>query len=343
MDMNSLSIGPFSEGFIRVATTVDPATSNMKFSGAIEVLARHHASADDDANSNMPRLARHPVAVELLEREPANKAAGHIVEVPIRMFFNKTSNALTVKYQAYDSAGRPVCVGNGCNAKRTSIVEGGQPVSIRTPCVGSEACEFANTGEVACRRQVKMPVQLKQQDNPLSVFEVRTSSYNAYKALRAQLELIESRFGGLRHVPLKLKLWQASNEASNFELFDLFKLTLDSKTEVDAMREAKKAREEEVECGLAAEQDATYEKLQAGAGDDGGIEIAFDDFNEVQDFYRPIATPKPERRKGSQSVASTMTRKTPPKTAPNLAADLISSSLQKASLGTSAEQTTSTA
>ena len=52
-----------------------------------------------------------------------------------------------------------------------------------------------------------MSVQIPGQDNPLSTFEVRSSSYNSYKTLKGQLELVERRFGGLRHVPLRLQIW----------------------------------------------------------------------------------------------------------------------------------------
>lgn len=341
MDMKSLSIGPFNEGFIRVATTSDPASTETKFTGEIEILARHHTRLPSEIDGERMRLASHPAGKMLLEREAANKAAGKLVEVPIRMFFNKTANALTVKYQAFDGEGRPVCVGDGCNARRTSLIEGNQPVTVDAPCAGSEDCEFAQSGVVSCRRQVKMPVQIKGQANALSVFEVRTSSFNAYKTLRAQLELIESRFGGLRHVPIKLSLWQASNEASSFEPFDVFKLSLDGNSEVEVMRQAKKERDEEKDCGLVSDQDAIYEKLQNGDAD-SKLSLAFDDFNEISDFYAPVAIPKSERRKGSQSASLPLTKRHARSSAPHLAADLISSSLAQAGLAPAAEQSTST-
>lgn len=341
MDMKSLSIGPFNEGFIRVAAISDPASAETKFTGEIEILARHHTRLPSEISGEQIRLASHPAGQMLLEREAANKAAGKLVEVPIRMFFNKTANALTVKYQAFDGEGRPVCVGDGCNARRTSLIEGNQPVTMDAPCAGSEGCEFAQSGVVSCRRQVKMPVQIKGQANALSVFEVRTSSFNAYKTLRAQLELIESRFGGLRHVPIKLSLWQASTEASSFEPFDVFKLSLDGGSEVEVMRQAKKDREEEKEAGLVSDHDAIFEKLQSGEADNK-LSLAFDDFNEISDFYAPVAIPKAERRKGSPLGSSSPTKRHARSAAPNLAADLISSSLAQAGLAPAAEQLTPT-
>lgn len=334
MDMNSLSVGPFNEGFIRIATSIDSESRAVRFHGAMEVLARHHERPEANPTGTTPCLAKHSMAGELVEKVGKNKLASAIVEIPIRMFFNKAVNSLSVKYQAYDESGKPVCIGDGCSAMRTATPEASGPVTVKTPCLGPDTCEYANSGEATCRRQVKMPVQIKDQENPFSVFEVRTSSYNAYKALRSQLALIESRFQGLRHVPLKLSLWKASNEASNFEAFDLFKLQLDATSEIDAMREVQRARKDELECGLISDHDNAFEKLLAATKG----QLAFDDFTDVRDFYTQAVSPQKGRRKGTNSLAQEI-RKTGKKGAgTSFAADLISSSLKSAANGTQTGQ-----
>ena len=107
------------------------------------------------------------------------------------------------------------------------------------------------------------------------------------------------------------------------------------------MRQAKKDREEEQEAGLVSDQDAIFEKLQNGEAN-SKLSLAFDDFNEISDFYAPVAIPKTERRKGSQPASLPLTKRHARSSAPHLAADLISSSLAQAGLAPAAEQSTST-
>ncbi|MDP3310184.1 MAG: hypothetical protein Q8S56_04380, partial [Polaromonas sp.] len=116
---------------------------------------------------------------------------------------------------------------------------------------------------------------------------------------------------------------------------------LDGGSEVEVMRQAKKDREEEKEAGLVSDQDAIFEKLQSGEAD-SKLSLAFDDFNEISDFYAPVAIPKTERRKASQSASSSLTKRHVRSSAPHLAADLISSSLAQAGLSPAAEQSSPT-
>ena len=275
MNLNNTPVRPFAEGFIRVATTTEPETEKVVFSGSMEVLARHHQARAPDLIA-APRLEKHPIS-EALMNVKANKEAQKLVEVPIRLFFNKSANALGFSYNAYALDGKPACQGDGTLAKRESVTEQNLRVVIDTPCHGPDLCEFANSGEVTCRRQVRMTVQIPNQPNPLSVFEVRSSSFNGFNTLKGQLELVEKRFGGLRHVPLKLQLWQTSNQASDLEPFDVFKVTLDAPSEVEAMKVANRARQDEKEAGLDGDTDAIYAA--------GNPDALVEDFTQVADFY----------------------------------------------------------
>ncbi|MDO9507553.1 MAG: hypothetical protein Q7J50_19610, partial [Hydrogenophaga sp.] len=120
------------------------------------------------------------------------------------------------------------------------------------------------------------------QDDPLSVFEVRSGSLNNYRTLAAQLKIVERRYGGLRHVPLKLTMWQASNQASNYEAFDLMRLSIGAPTEAQAMEQAKKAREQVAADGLVDDMDDLFI-----TGDERPTfaELMADDFQMVRDFY----------------------------------------------------------
>lgn len=327
MNLSTIPVRPFAEGIIRIATTSEPGAEKIVFDGSMEILSRHHQSREADA-IEVPRLAKHPMRDKLMEEKP-NKEAGKLVEVPIRMFFGKTSNALTVAYQAYDADGRPVCRGNGEKAKRTSLSDENVRVVMDAPCSGPETCEFVASGQARCRRQVCMSVQIPGQDNPLSTFEVRSSSYNTYKTLKGQLELVERRFGGLRHVPLKLQIWQTSNQASDFESFDVFKIALGTATELDAMKAVKIARSEESEAGLESDVDTAYTAATDGVGED--------DFEIVTDFYtqRPATA---ARRSGGALLVDQLTGAKGQVAGASLAENVIAHAMARAGEGSGKEK-----
>lgn len=325
MNLSKLPVRPFVEGIVRIATTSEPGADKVAFDGRIEVLSRHHQAREENVVA-VPRLATHPIESKLLEERP-NKDAGKLVEVPIRMFFNKTCNALSVAYQAYDNDGRPICRGNGEVAKRTSISGECVSIVVDAPCAGPESCEFVTSGQARCRRQVCMTVQIPGQENPLSTFEVRSSAYNTYKTLKGQLELVERRFGGLRHVPLKLQIWQTSNQASEFESFDVFKIALSTATELEAMKAAKNARIEEVEAGLDSDLDEAYSNMASEVGEE--------DFEIVSDFYAPRSA-KAGRRTGVASIVDQLAGAKGQGTGASLAGAMIAEAMARA--GQSAEQ-----
>lgn len=334
MNLKKIDITPFAEGIIRVASTTDLETEKTRFFGSMEILARHHQVEQKGEGSVTPKLAQHPVEAMLMAGVQENKNAGKLVEVPITLFFNKAAKAISVRYQAFDTDGRPVCMGDGENAQRLSKADDNTVLTTKTPCTGPESCDFACNGGVTCRRQVNMPVQIKGQGNPFSVFEVRTSSYHSYKALRAQLALIEVRFGGLRNVPLKLQLWQASNQASEYECFDLFKLALDGESEAKVMEQVKKARSDEADIGLGCNVDETFDHLKT---DDlfanGDLEFA-----AVSDFYKPTPSSQASaRRSGGISVAA-QAMKQSTQGGGAMAANLISSAVSAVARTRTSEQ-----
>lgn len=327
MQLQKLSIGPHVEGVIRVATNVTgdaQAGRKIEFKGELEVLARTHAQTAAEGEQ-VPKLAPHPIAEGLMQHE-ANQTAGKLVEIPVTMFFNKASNAIAAKYQAYDnSTNQPVCTGDGIKATRFSMSPEGAVLAQGVPCPGAEVCDYANSGKATCRRQVAVSVQIEGQENTLNVFEVRSSSYNSYKALRGQLALIEHRFGGLRHVPLKLKLWRASNRASEFEPFDLLELALNAADDADAMAKATTARTAAEKLGLIDAPDQVFEALRA----DAEFNQAADDFTLVEDFYNPIAGNGASRRSGTSAVVAATLGKGS-SAGQGLASDMIRGTLQAA-------------
>ena len=280
MITNTLAFGPHVEGVIRIeSSTAGDTEGNTKlvFNGSMEVHSRVHEAQD---GAERPKHQAHPITNTLMEL-PANKEAGKIKEIPIRLFFNKAQNALQSRYQAYDmNTALPVCTGDGVNALRRERMELSPGATTKVPCPGPELCDFALSGQVRCRRQVTMAVQIVGQPDPLSVFQLRSSSYYTHKALGAQLALVEKRFGGLRHVPLKLQLWESSTRRSGYEAFDLFKLVLDAASEVEAMASAKASRDAETTSGLATDIDSIFAPTE-----DEAMNRAADEFELAEPFY----------------------------------------------------------
>lgn len=303
MQLSNMFIGPFVQGIIRVATESkadENGETRLKFRNEMEVVSRHHAKIDsEEADTQQPKLAPHPIADALCKVE-ANVKAGKLVEIPIKLFFNKPENAIQARYQAYNPEGRPVCFGDGKTATRVLAGVDNQQTCTNATCAGAEVCDFAASGQVNCRRQVTMDVQIDGQDDPLSVFQVRTSSYHGYKALRGQIHLISRQFGGLRHVPLVLKLWQASSQASNYESFDVVCLALNAKTIKDAMKAVQDARTQESEAQLCGDVDEEFVPLMTNAEPNR----AFDDFDVVSDFYEPRQTARVTRRAGTSGAVT---------------------------------------
>lgn len=298
MNLQNIVIAPHAEGFIKVACEIDPLFSEQpRTRNEFLITARHHTGEQPASVESAPPLAEHPIRAKLAKPAEGGESA-QLDEIPIKLFFNKADKAIKINYQAFDANDKvraPVCSGNGRDATRLMFGEDGAPTQQQVACAGPERCEFVASGQAICRRQVRMSVQIDGQDNPFSVFEVRTSSINSYRALRAQLGVIEKRFGGLRHVPLKLTLWQASNEASGYQPFTLMQLTLNAASEVEAMQAAKTARDQLQAAGLDDDVDAALDPMDSA--EEFGLPTL--EYQGVSEFYsEPVS-----RRPGTQGAA----------------------------------------
>lgn len=291
MNLNTIPVTPHALGFIKVACEDDPLFGESRTRNEFLITQRHHAQASLQA-----KLAAHPLQ-EKLAREPDGEDAGGgktLTEIPIRLFFNKAENAISIRYQAFSTPGNmPVCAGDGKNAMRLERAADQTATMAQVACPGPELCGLVQSGQATCRRQVRMAVQIEGQNDPLSVFEVRTGSLNTYRALKAQLQLVERRFKGLRHVPLRLALWQASNEASSYEPFSLMRLEL-SDTEAEAMKAAREARQALVDAGIDDEVDAIHCEQDGDLPSVG----AGTEFQSVREFYVEHAS----RRAGAEGI-----------------------------------------
>lgn len=277
MNLDAQPTRPFSEGTIKVLAMDSVNDVRADHTEQFEIVSKVHLQqqVEGETEGVRPKFAPHPIQAVLAGN------GGPIKEIPITLFFDSPTQALRARYVAYSSAtSQCVCTGNGAQAQRLQGATG-RPETVE--CAGPENCNLVSSGTANCKRQVVMPVQIQGQDNPLSVFEVRTSSINSMNALKSQLAYLHARFKGLRHIPLKLQIWRASNDKSEFKAFDLIKLAIDAKDEIEAMTVRKKILEAEHAAGLEQVPDSLFPCEAATPTLADCIE-----FELIEDFYKPF-------------------------------------------------------
>jgi hypothetical protein len=137
----------------------------------------------------------HPLNEKLRKANP-----GKLRAIPIRFLFNDPDLNLRAEYSLFDrETGRPVCVGNGEMCKRA-----GDDGIASLPCPSPDGCAFGRTG--GCKPYGRLNVAIGDEDE-LSSFIFRTTSYNSIRTLAARLHYFGAVSGNLLAcLPLELKL-----------------------------------------------------------------------------------------------------------------------------------------
>ena len=225
----------------------------------------------------------HPLHAELESKLPkGNKGEGEgggtkkLREIPIRLMYNNPNLNFRENYTAFGKNGRPVCVGNGKDARRVN-----QGVVETVGCPGADICEFGRNNR--CKPFGRLNVQIDGQDDPFSTFIFRTSGFNSIRILRQKLQ---SMFGALNGklvgIPLSLKLRARSSRMSHGTAFYVADITLrDGMSIVAAMDEGKKYRDELAASGF---NQGWMEKEASKCLDNGRFEDAEEDFLEFEEF-----------------------------------------------------------
>mgnify|MGYP000916741801 FL=1 len=146
----------------------------------------------------------HPLDTELRKGLPDSK----LRSIPIRLLFNDPDLNLRAEYSLFDrQKGRPLCVGNGEQCRRTS-----NGAIQNLPCPAPEACELAKVG---CKPYGRLNVRIGD-DDELGTFIFRTTGFNSIRTLVARLSYFQSVSGNLLAcMPLELKLRGKSTTQSH--------------------------------------------------------------------------------------------------------------------------------
>jgi hypothetical protein len=146
----------------------------------------------------------HPLDSELRRGASDSK----LRSIPIRLLFNDPDLNLRAEYSLFDrQKGRPLCVGNGEQCRRTS-----NGTIQNLPCPAPEACELAKAG---CKPYGRLNVRIGD-DDELGTFIFRTTGFNSIRTLAARLSYFQSVSGNLLAcMPLELKLRGKSTTQSH--------------------------------------------------------------------------------------------------------------------------------
>jgi hypothetical protein len=235
----------------------------------------------------------HPLHDALLkQQEVKNNAAGQgggtqkLREIPIRLMFNNPDMNFRENYTAFDKGSRPICSGNGENARR--VVQG---MVESVGCPGAEMCEFGRANR--CKPYGRLNVQIEGQDDQFSTFIFRTSGINSIRILRQKMQSMFGAFDGkLAGVPLALKIRARSSRLSFGTAFYVADLVLrDGKSIVETIAEGKQYREELKAGGFNQEW---MEKEAQNSLENGKFEDSEEDMLEFEEFLLDADDKQPE-------------------------------------------------
>ena len=214
----------------------------------------------------------HPLHNALL----AQQDGGKLRSIPVTLLFNDPDLNLRAEYSLFDrTTGRPVCVGNGEVARR-STQDGFKSIT----CPGPQQCALGT--ELGCKPYGRLNVQIEGQEDDMGSFMFRTTGYNSIRTLAARLQYLNAVSGGrARYLPLSLKLRAKSTTQSHrapvYYVDMVIRDGLDSKQSLLQAKELAEQSNERV--------DALEAAARIGLGN-GAFEESEEEYAEVvEEFY----------------------------------------------------------
>jgi hypothetical protein len=238
----------------------------------------------------------HPLHNTLL----AQQEGGKLRSIPVNLLFNDPDLNLRAEYSLFDrKTGRPLCVGNGDVARR-STQEGYKSIT----CPGPQNCALG--AELGCKPYGRLNVQIEGQEDDLGSFMFRTTGYNSIRTLAARLQYLNAISGGkARYLPLSLKLRAKSTTQSHRAPVYYVDITMrDGINSQQALTQAKERADQSMESMEALE---TAAKLGLSNGafeetEEEGIDVVEEFFPVQQEDQQsedmPALTAMETRRVG---------------------------------------------
>lgn len=234
----------------------------------------------------------HPLQSKLAEAT----TNGKLRAIPIRLLFNAPELNLRAHYSLFDrTTGRPVCVGDGQSAWRSTTKR-----IQEFPCPSPGNCQFG--GPAGCKLFGRLNVQIDGQDDDLGTFIFRTTGYNSIRTLAARLHYFQAVSGGnCKHLPLVLRLRGKSTTLSHRTPVYYADLTLrEGVTLAEAVGIARGEAERQAEIGVGTDRLEEAARLAMANG-------SFEDSEEeapdiVEEFYPAEQDGRPDAPTASQGT-----------------------------------------
>ena len=227
----------------------------------------------------------HPLD-ETLRQQATN---GKLRSIPIRLLFNDPDLNLRAEYSLFDRQnGRPLCVGNGEQCRRTC-----QGAIQTLPCPSPEGCELAKAG---CKPYGRLNVRIGDEDE-LGTFIFRTTGYNSIRTLAARMHYLQAISGNrLACLPLELRIrGKSTRQSMGTPIFYVDIAIREGISMEDALQQAKALDEQRQDAGFNQEALDASARLGLSNG-------AFEDSEEegsgiVEEFF-----PVPEQAHAAEQL-----------------------------------------
>jgi hypothetical protein len=256
-----------------------PVLGRISIGRVVERNGKRLPEKDDQFTLTTQVQSREGWILHPLDEALRKETGGKLRAIPVRMLFNDPALNLRADYSLFDRTnGRPVCVGNGETCRRA-----GKDGMASHPCVGPDACGFAN-GE--CKAYARLNVLVGDGDgDALGSFVLRTTSFNTIRTLAARLQYFHAVSGGqLACLPMELKLRGKSTAMSHRAAIFYVDLVIRTGLTLEqAIVEARQLDKQRRDSGF--EQEALDEAARKGFANGAFEDLADDVPAVVEEFY----------------------------------------------------------
>lgn len=220
----------------------------------------------------------HPLDKQLREAhgEDTENHGKKLRRIPVVIAFDAPRLSLSEQFAVFNRDGRPMCVGDGCRARRRDIATG---AIADLPCPGPDGCEYGEQNR--CDALARLLLQIDGQEHEGAYFILRTGSINAVTDLRTTLEMFSKLFGGLAGLKMWLTLEPKSSSQSLGTTFWHASLRLRDKTFQQAAQQLRAAREAEATAGIHRQQ---FENMLVTLRDNGAFAETKEDADQFEDL-----------------------------------------------------------
>jgi Recombination directionality factor-like len=256
-----------------------PVIGRISIGRVVERNGKRLPEKDDQFTLTSQVQGRDGWILHPLDEAMRKESGGKLRSIPVRMLFNDPALNLRADYSLFDrTTGRPVCVGNGETCRRA-----GKEGIASLPCVGPDACGFANG---ACKAYARLNVLVGDDDgDALGSFVLRTTSYNTIRTLAARLHYFHAVSGGrLASLPLELKLRGKSTAMSHRAAIFYVDLVIRTGLTLEqAIVDARQVDQQRKDSGF--DQEALDEAARMGFANGAFEDLAEDLPAVVEEFY----------------------------------------------------------